>query len=217
MHRTLIEAYNGKTVMVRHKENGSFQIARINKVKQLAKKIKNSFVPNQYSNAMNPRAHYESTAKELIQDLDGKIDYLVAAVSTGGTISGNARKLKEKIKNIKIVAVDSVGSVIFGGKPKPRFMTGMGANFTPTNLDLSIIDKVIKVSDRDAFKTCKELSKKEGILVGGSSGAAVCAALKLAKNNLQKEKNIVVIAPDAGNFYLDTFFSKNWCRKNSIF
>jgi 2,3-diaminopropionate biosynthesis protein SbnA len=208
-HKKLLAAYGAEIVCVSDTDlkNGSYQKARIKKVEELSKKYKQVFIPNQYANPNNLKAHYDHTAEEIIKDMD-QIDYVVVAVSTGGTISGLGRKLKKET-NAKIIAVDADGSTIFGGKAKNRFMSGMGANIKPKNVDLSIIDRVIKVDDIDSFKMCHRLVEEEGLLLGGSSGAAISAAIKLSKGEA-KGKNIVVISADSGINYLDTIYSEAW-------
>ncbi|MCK9190840.1 MAG: cysteine synthase A [Sphaerochaetaceae bacterium] len=175
------------------------------KAEEIAAEIENSFVPHQFDNSNNPASHYDHTAKEILNDLDGDIDYFVAGVGTGGTISGTGKYLKEIDKEIKIVAVEPVGSpFISKGVKGPHKIQGIGAGFIPTNLDEDIIDSVLTVADEDAFNTAAELGKVEGFLVGISSGAALSAAIELAKQDGMEGKNIVVLLPDTGERYLST-------------
>ncbi|MGH4038132.1 MAG: cysteine synthase A [Sphaerochaeta sp.] len=175
------------------------------KAEEIADGIENSFVPHQFDNSNNPAAHYDHTAKEILNDLDGDVDYFVAGVGTGGTISGTGKYLKEIDKEIKIVAVEPVGSpFISKGVKGPHKIQGIGAGFIPTNLDEDIIDSVLTVADEDAFNTAAELGKAEGFLVGISSGAALSAAIELAKQDGMEGKNIVVLLPDTGERYLST-------------
>jgi cysteine synthase A len=175
------------------------------KAEEIADGIENSFVPHQFDNSNNPASHYEHTAKEILNDLDGDVDYFVAGVGTGGTISGTGKYLKEIDKEIKIVAVEPVGSpFISKGVKGPHKIQGIGAGFIPTNLDEDIIDSVFTVADEDAFNTAAELGKAEGFLVGISSGAALSAAIELAKQDGMEGKNIVVLLPDTGERYLST-------------
>lgn len=175
------------------------------KAEEIAAEIENSFVPHQFDNSNNPVSHYNHTAKEILNDLDGDIDYFVAGVGTGGTISGTGKYLKEIDKEIKIVAVEPVGSpFISKGVKGPHKIQGIGAGFIPTNLDEDIIDSVLTVADEDAFNTAAELGKVEGFLVGISSGAALSAAIELAKQDGMEGKNIVVLLPDTGERYLST-------------
>jgi len=174
----LMKAYGSEIVLTDGKlgMNGS-----IEKAKELASEIENSFIPSQFENPNNPLAHYLHTANEIWEDTDGKIDIFVAGVGTGGTLSGTAKFLKEKNSDIKIVAVEPAGSpVISKGEKGPHKIQGIGAGFIPNNLDTSIIDNVIVVDDSDAFSSSSALAKTEGVLVGISSGAALKAAMELS-------------------------------------
>lgn len=177
----------------------------INKAKELLDKIPNSFMPDQFSNPANPAIHRETTAEEIWSDLDGQIDIFVAGVGTGGTISGVGNVLKKRNSAIKIVAVEPASSpVISGGDPSPHKIQGIGAGFIPKNLDLSVIDEVIAVTDEDALETAKLLARQEGILCGISSGAAVWATMEVAKRSESNNKNIVTVLPDSGERYIST-------------
>ncbi|MBQ7383772.1 MAG: pyridoxal-phosphate dependent enzyme, partial [Clostridia bacterium] len=167
--------------------------------------IPNSFIPAQFDNPANPRAHEESTAPEIWRDTDGKIDALVAGVGTGGTISGIGRYLKKKNPNIKIIAVEPASSPLLSeGRSGPHGLQGIGANFIPSNLDRSVVDEIITVSEQEAYSAGRLLAKTEGILSGISSGAALHAATVLSNRADLKGKNIVVILPDTGDRYLST-------------
>ena len=173
----------------------------IEKAKDLAENIEGSFIPNQFENMANPLAHYKTTGPEIYKQLDGKIDYFVAGVGSGGTLTGTARFLKEKDPRIKAVAVEPVGSILGGGPKGPHKTEGIGVDFIPKTLDVKLIDKVVTVSDEDAFNMVKELAKKEGVLVGSSSGAAFYATLQIA-GELTSPANIVTIFPDGSERYL---------------
>ena len=177
----------------------------IDKAEKLAKEIENSYIPDQFSNLTNPDIHRKTTGPEIWRDTDGKLDIFVAGVGTGGTITGVGEYLKSKNPNIKVVAVEPEGSpVLSEGKGGPHKIQGIGAGFIPPILNTSIYDEVIKVENEDAFKFGKLITKKEGILVGISSGAALYAAIKVAERKENKGKNIVVLLPDTGDRYYST-------------
>lgn len=177
----------------------------ISKAIELSKKIPNSIILQQFENPSNPLIHKLTTAEEIWEDTDWKVDIFVAGVGTGGTVSGVGEGLKAKNPNIKIVAVEPASSpVISGGKPGPHKIQGIGAGFIPNNLNLNIIDEVITVKNEEAFEASRALAKTEGLLVGISSGVATFAATELAKRPENKGKNIVVLLPDTGERYLST-------------
>ena len=177
----------------------------IEAAEELLKKTENSFMVRQFENPANPAIHKQTTAKEIWQDTDGKVDFFVAGVGTGGTITGVMESLKEKNPDIIGVAVEPADSpVLSGGKPGPHKIQGIGAGFTPAILKTDLIDQVITVTNDDAMETAKQLAKQEGLLVGISSGAAMWAALQLANDETHKGKTIVVILPDTGERYLST-------------
>jgi cysteine synthase len=175
----------------------------IAKAEELAGENKNAFIPQQFQNPANPEVHRKTTAEEIWNDTDGKVDILVAGVGTGGTITGVSETLKGRNPGVKIVAVEPEDSpVISGGNPGPHKIQGIGAGFIPDILNTDIIDEVAKVTNDNALQTTKRLAKEEGILAGISSGAAVYAAIEIAKRNKNKNKTIVTILPDTGERYL---------------
>ncbi|MDD6886663.1 MAG: cysteine synthase A [Solobacterium sp.] len=200
--RNIIKAYGAEIVLT---EGAKGMKGAIEKANELAKEYANSFIPGQFDNPNNPKVHFETTGPEIYEDTDGKVDIFVAGVGTGGTITGVGAYLKSKNKDIKVVAVEPESSpVLSEGKSGPHKIQGIGAGFVPKVLNTSIYDEIIRVSNEDAFATGKLIGKKEGILVGISSGAAVFAAIELAKKEENKGKNIVVLLPDTGDRYLST-------------
>ena len=192
---------------------------------EIAKKIareKKAFYVDQYNNPKNIEAHYKTTGPEIWRDTKGKIDYLVGGIGTGGTLSGAGRFLKEKNKRIKIIAVDPEGSVFYDYfktgkliKPHVYKVEGIGEDMLVKALDFDVIDDIIQVNDKESFIMARRLAREEGMFVGGSSGAAVVAAYKVAKN-LDRDKTIVVILPDTGSRYLSKIFNDDWMRKNNF-
>ncbi len=200
--RTLMSAYGAELVLTPGVLGMS---GAIEKAHQLTREIPNSFVAGQFTNPANPRAHYDTTGPEIYADTEGKLDIFVAGVGTGGTITGVGRYLKEQNPDIQIVAVEPEGSpVLSKGKSGAHKIQGIGAGFVPDVLDQKIYDEVITVSDEDAFSAARLLGKREGVLVGISSGAALYAAMVLARRTENFGKNIVVLLPDTGDRYLST-------------
>lgn len=200
--RRLIRAYGAELVLTNGAEGMS---GAIKKAEELSREIEGSFIPDQFSNPANAKAHYETTAPEIWSDTDGKVDIFVAGVGTGGTITGVGKYLKEKNPGIKIVAVEPASSpVLSGGNAGAHKIQGIGAGFIPKLLDTSVYDEVIPVTNEDAFATARLIGKKEGILVGISSGASAYVAIKLAQLPENRGKNIVVLLPDSGDRYLST-------------
>ena len=181
----------------------------IERARELAEEIPGSFIPGQFENPANPEAHRKTTGPEIWQDTDGKVDFFVAGVGTGGTVSGTGAYLKSKNPAVQVVAVEPFDSqVLAGGKPGPHKIQGIGAGFVPKTLDTGIYDTIYPVKNDDAFATAKLIAKHEGILVGISSGAALYAALELAKKPENAGKTIVALLPDSGDrYYSTTLFS----------
>ena len=200
--RQLMKAYGAELVLT---EGAKGMKGAIAKADELAKEIPNSFVAGQFVNPANPKAHYETTGPEIWADTDGKVDFFVAGVGTGGTITGTGKFLKEHKPDVKVVAVEpKTSAVLSTGVAGAHKIQGIGAGFVPDVLNTAVYDEVLPVSNEDAFATGKRIGKSEGVLVGISSGAAVWAALELAKRPENKGKTIVVLLPDTGDRYLST-------------
>ncbi|MEE0784911.1 MAG: cysteine synthase A [Oscillospiraceae bacterium] len=200
--RQLMKAYGAELVLT---DGAKGMKGAIAKADELAKEIPNSFIPGQFVNAANPQAHYDTTGPEIYADTDGQVDYFVAGVGTGGTVTGVGRYLKEKNPAVKVVAVEPKSSAVLStGVAGAHKIQGIGAGFVPQVLDTKIYDEIIPVENEDAFAVGKEIGKAEGILVGISAGAAVWAAIQLAKRPENVGKTIVVLLPDTGDRYLST-------------
>lgn len=200
--RQLMKAYGAELVLT---EGSKGMKGAIAKAEELAKETKDSFIPGQFVNPANPKAHKETTGPEIYEDTDGNVDIFVAGVGTGGTITGVGEYLKSQNPSVKVVAVEPESSAVLStGKAGAHKIQGIGAGFVPDVLNTGIYDEIIAVSNEDAFETGRLISKREGILVGISSGAAVFAAIKLAKRAENEGKTVVVLLPDTGDRYLST-------------
>jgi cystathionine beta-synthase len=176
---------------------------------RLTEEIPDAFQPNQYFNAENPRTHYDTTGPEIWEQTEGNLDVFVAGIGTGGTITGVGRYLKEQDPRVVVVGADPEGSVYSGDQPRPYLVEGIGEDFWPETFDPSVVDRYVKVSDRDSFRTARAVTRQEGILVGGSGGTAVYAALEVARD-LDEDATMVVLLPDTGRGYLSKLFSDSW-------
>lgn len=200
--RQLMKAYGAELVLT---EGAKGMKGAIAKAEELAKEIPNSFIPGQFVNPANPKAHFETTGPEIYADTDGKVDYFVAGVGTGGTITGVGEYLKSKNPNIQVIAVEPASSAVLStGIAGSHKIQGIGAGFVPDVLNTKIYDEIMTVTNEDAFSTGKHIGRKEGVLVGISSGAAAWAAIEIAKRPENEGKNIVVLLPDTGDRYLST-------------
>lgn len=200
--RNLMKAYGAELVLT---EGAKGMKGAMAKAEELAKEIPNSFIPGQFVNLANPATHEKTTGPEIWEDTDGEVDYFVSGVGTGGTLTGVGRYLRSKKPEVKLIAVEPDASpVLSGGQPGPHKIQGLGAGFVPDTLDTKIYDEVIRVSNEDAFREGREIGRAEGILTGISSGAALYAAVQLAKRKEAEGKTIVVLLPDSGDRYLSS-------------
>ena len=200
--RTLLKALGAELVLTPAHEGMS---GAIRKAQQLAEEIGNAYIPQQFENPANPDVHRRTTAEEIVRDTDGKIDFFVAGIGTGGTISGVGQVLHELNDKVKIVGVEPYSSsVLSGERPGPHKIQGIGAGFKPNTLDTSAYDEILRIKDHEAFAVARLLARKDGVLTGISSGAAVAAAIKLARRPENEGKRIVVLLPDTGERYLST-------------
>ncbi len=186
---------------------------------RLTREIPGAFQPNQYFNPANPRAHYETTGPELWEQTDGRIDILVAGMGTGGTITGAGRYLKERKPSLQIIGADPIGSIYYSRDPsslKTYKIEGIGEDFYPSTMDLSLVDRIVPVSDKDSFLMARRITREEGILVGGSSGSAMVAALEVAREIDDPNVVMVVILPDTGRNYLSKIYNDDWMRQNGF-
>ena len=200
--RNLLKAYGAQVVLT--EGSGGMQ-GSIDKAEELSRRIPGSFIPGQFDNPSNPQIHYLTTGPEIYRDLDGNVDFFVAGVGTGGTITGTGRYLKEQNPDIKIIAIEPASSPLLSpGKAGPHGLQGIGANFVPSILDTHVYDEIITVTDEEAYEKGRLAASKEGFLVGITSGAALHGAVLLALRPENKGKNIVVLLPDTGDRYLST-------------
>ncbi len=213
--RSLLRAYGAKVVVTPTNVSPDSPEHYTKVAERLAKETPHSYMPNQYDNRANPDAHYRTTGPEIWNQTDGKIDVLVCGMGTGGTITGTGRFLKEKKKTLRVVGADPDGSIFYprfhkqAENPHQYKVEGIGEDFMPGTMDLSIVDEIIQVSDKDAFQMARRLAREEGILVGGSGGTAVQAALKVAENTTEHTV-IVTLLPDTGRNYLSKLYSDKW-------
>ncbi|RJQ32831.1 MAG: cysteine synthase family protein [Actinobacteria bacterium] len=211
----LLEALGAKVVITPTNVAPDSEYSYNSVADKLSKKIRDSFRPNQFLNMNNPQAHYNSTGPEIFKDTEGLIDVLVVGVGTGGTITGAGGYLKEKKPSLKIVVADPQGSILSGGKAGCWKVEGIGEDFFPDTFNKDLVDEYIKVSDQESFSITRKLAKQEGLLVGGSSGTALAAAIKYAKK-VDKKEMIVVVMPDTGRNYLSKIFSDSWMSNNDF-
>jgi len=212
---SLLKAYGAEVVIVPTAVSPDSPESYNGVADRLAKEIPGAYRPNQFDNPNNPLAHYLTTGPEIFEDSAGKVDVFVAGMGTGGTISGVAKYLKEKNKNIIIVGADPEGSILSGDSPKSYKVEGIGEDFIPKAFNRQLVDEMVRVSDKESFNTARRLAREEGLLVGGSSGTAVAAALKFAQR-LKEAKYMVVLLPDTGRNYLTKIFSDSWMQENGF-
>ena len=219
--RSILRAYGAKVVVTPTNVPPESAEHYTKVAERLTKETLHSYMPNQYENRANPDAHYRTTGPEIWRQTEGKIDVFVCGMGTGGTITGIGRFLKEKKKNLKVVGADPEGSIFYPRyhrhreEPHQYKVEGIGEDFMPGTMDLSIVDDVIQVSDTDAFRMARRLAQEEGILVGGSGGTAVHAAVKVGEH-LPEDKTIVTLLPDTGRNYLSKLFSDQWMKEQGF-
>jgi 2,3-diaminopropionate biosynthesis protein SbnA len=213
---SLVEAFGGKVVMIDTPDaTGSFQKRRIATAKRIAQEMPNCINLDQYNNPAAIEAHYRTTGPELLRQTRTRIDVLIGTASTGSHLSGTAKFLKEKLPNIKVIGVEPVGSVVFGGTYQSFLQNGTGLSFRPGNIREQYIDEVQRVADVDAFRVCRELAKRDGLLLGGSSGSVLHVAAGLRAAAVEP-CNVVVILPDGGLKYLETIYDNRWLIEHGL-
>ncbi len=213
--RDLLRAYGAQVVITPSTVGPTHPESYYSVAARLTREIPGAFSPNQFENPKNPEAHYLTTGPEIWAQTDGKLAAFVAGAGTGGTVSGTARFLKEKNPQVQIVGVDPEGSIYSGDTPRPYQLEGVGEDFVPPSMDTSIIDRWERVSDREAFLMTRRLAREEGLLVGGSSGMAVVAALRVARS-LPADAIVVVLLPDSGRGYLSKIFNDEWMAQHGF-
>ena len=213
---SILKALGAKIIRTPAKAGWSDPESHISRARQLKKEIKRSFILDQYANPANPSAHYEQTAKEILEDLDNQVAMLIAGAGTGGSLTGMARRIKRTCPRCEFIGVDPEGSVLAGEGPvKPYEVEGIGYDFVPRVLDRSLVTKWVKTRDKESFLMARRLIREEGILCGGSSGSALCAALQEAKR-LKKGQNCVIILPDGIRNYISKFPNDDWMRSKGF-
>jgi 2,3-diaminopropionate biosynthesis protein SbnA len=211
----ILKQFGAQIEMVTEKdEYGSYLHTRIRRVKELLETIPNAYWINQYANAWNWQAYYHSVGREIIEQVDGPVDYLICAVSTTGSILGCSRRVREKFPHVKVIAVDAVGSVIFGAPPAPRELPGIGASRVPELVSPGEIDEVVYVDDLESAQGCRDLLAHEGIFAGGSSGSVIAAIRKII-HVIPPHSRIVTVLPDRGDRYLDSVYDDQWMENLS--
>ncbi len=219
--RSLLKAFGAKVVVTPTTVPPDSPENYIRVAERLSRETPNSFMPNQYRNKANPLVHYETTGPEIWRQTDGRVDVFVCGMGTGGTISGTGRYLKQQKKTIRVVGADPEGSIFHARfhhqpeQPHPYKVEGIGEDFMPETMDLSTVDEVVRVTDEESFRMARRLAREEGILVGGSGGSAVVAALKVAER-LDSDKLVVTLIPDTGRNYLSKLFSDKWLKEQGM-
>jgi cysteine synthase A len=200
--RKILELFGAELVLTPAEEG---MTGAIDKANEITKETNGAFMPQQFENPANPQIHRETTAEEIWKDTDGKVDIFVAGVGTGGTITGVGEVLKSRKPSVKVVAVEPAASpVLSGGRACPHMIQGIGAGFVPDILNMKVVDEIVQIGNKESFNMAKQLAKEEGILAGISSGAAVAAAVKVARRKANADKLVVVVLPDTGERYLST-------------